>query len=500
MCLKWKIGWFVSFTHQSIGLLKLFSIIIFLKKVLLLKRFKILFLLLLLSVELFSNSLPYDLAQKVSAIPLDESTYSIHIQPIDSTTPIASWNSHVQRVPASVIKLLTTYSALLSLGYDYRWETKFYHTGRISNGLLRGNLIVEASGDPTLETEDLEEIVQNLKQAGIKRIVGNIIIDRSIFKVPTKNSSGFDKNRHSPYNAMPDALMFNERKSNICVSFKGKRAKIEKDVPDLSYKVVNKLRLVNGSCRGSRAWPKVRITNSTLTFSGKISRHCSQRKVCKVLTKPYLSFYYALKDSMKKAGISFRGKLKLQNRSPQAKYLFSHYSKSLEEIISIVTKKSNNVYARQILLTLGAELYGKGATPYKGRIAVSQILNRYNILEAGTTFVENGSGLSRISKVTAQSLANLLIHASKHYGQRWMNTLSIAGIDGTIRRRFKHSTVYGRAWMKTGTIKRVANIAGYVEGRTGQRYVVVVLVNSKFSAKYGRKLANTVIEWVADTQ
>jgi len=115
MCLKWKIGWFVSFTYQNIALLKLFSIII-LKKVLLLKRLKILFLLLLLSVKLFSNALPSDLAQKVSAIPLNESTYSIHIQPVDSITPIVSLNSHVQRVPASVIKLLTTYSSLLSLG------------------------------------------------------------------------------------------------------------------------------------------------------------------------------------------------------------------------------------------------------------------------------------------------------------------------------------------------------------------------------------------------
>ena len=464
------------------------------------KRFNILFLLLFFTVEIFAVFIPDDLEERISTIPLDRSTYSIYIQPVDSETPLVSWNSQVERTPASVIKLLTIYSSLLSLGYDYRWETKFYHTGRIKNGVLRGNLIVKASGDPTLETENLTDIVAQLKRVGIRRIIGNIVIDRSIFKVSSKNNSGFDKNRYSAYNAMPDALMFNERKSNICVSFKGKRAKVKKDVPDLSYKVVNKVRLVNGSCRGKRAWPKVRINNSTLTFSGKVSRRCRERQICKVLTKPYLSFYYAFKDSMKKGKISFRGKLKLQTRPQHSKYLFSHYSKRLEDVISIVAKKSNNLYARQLMLTLGAELYGKGATPYKGRIAISQILNRYNILEQGTTFVDNGSGLSRVSKVTAKSLSNLLMHGAKHYGQRWMDTLSVAGIDGTIKKRFRNSTVFGRAWMKTGTIKNVANIAGYVEGVTGHRYVVVVLVNSKFSAKYGRKLANTVIEWVADTQ
>ena len=96
--------------------------------------------------------------------------------------------------------------------------------------------------------------------------------------------------------------------------------------------------------------------------------------------------------------------------------------------------------------------------------------------------------------------SNLLKHGAQYYGQRWMNTLSIAGIDGTIKKRFINSSVFGRAWMKTGTIKGVANIAGYVEGISGERYVVVVLVNDKHSARYGKRLANKVIEWVADTQ
>jgi D-alanyl-D-alanine carboxypeptidase/D-alanyl-D-alanine-endopeptidase (penicillin-binding protein 4) len=203
---------------------------------------------------------------------------------------------------------------------------------------------------------------------------------------------------------------------------------------------------------------------------------------------------------MKERGIKVKGKFKLQNRPKKSQYLFSHYSRSLEEIISTVSKKSNNLYARQVLLTLGAKVYGAPGTPYRGRKAIEKILGRYNILEKGTTFIDNGSGLSRVSKLTAQSLANLLKHSAENYGQRWMDTLSIAGIDGTIKRRFANSTVFGRAWMKTGTIKGVANIAGYVEGASGRRYVVVVLVNDKMSTKYGRKLANMVIEWVADTQ
>ena len=464
------------------------------------KKIKFTIFLLFIWSRAFADFIPFDLEQRISTLPLNKNSYSIEVRPVGSPTSLVNWRTHTKRVPASVIKVLTTYSALLSLGYDYRWETKFYHTGKISKGTLKGDFIVKASGDPSLESEDLNDIIDQLRSLGIRRITGNIVIDRTLFKVSSRNNSGFDKNRYSPYNAMPDAMMFNERTSSVCVSFKGRKAKISKKSPDMSYKVVNKLRLVNGSCRGKRAWPRVTVSKKSMIFSGKVSRRCGNRTICKVLTKPHLSFYYALKDKMKKNGVKFRGKLKLRRTPKNSKYLYSHYSKRLEEIISTVAKKSNNLYARQIMLTLGAKVYGKPATLTKGRNAIERILNRYGILEKGKTFIENGSGLSRISKITAHSLSNLLNHAMQHYGQRWAETLSIAGIDGTIKRRFSQSSVFGRAWMKTGTIKNVANISGYVDGASGQRYVVVVLVNNKFSAKYGRTLANKVIEWVVETQ
>jgi D-alanyl-D-alanine carboxypeptidase/D-alanyl-D-alanine-endopeptidase (penicillin-binding protein 4) len=465
---------------------------------------RIVFYLFLFSLYLFGREgLPLSLKEVIASSPLPQKNYSIYIQKVDDSTPLVAWNGDVKRVPASVIKVLTTYSALLGLGYDYRWETKFFHTGYIRKGILRGDLIIKASGDPTLKTADLDDIVQRLRRAGIRRILGNIIIDRTLFKVPNKNSSGFDKNLYSPYNAMPDALMFNERKSTLCVTSTGKHVKIRRDIPDWSYKVVNKMRPVNGSCRRGRSWPKVSIkergSQSIITLSGRLSRRCGKRTICKVVTKPYKSFYYALKDEMKKKGIKFKGKMKLRPTPRKAKYLFSHYSPRLEEVISTIAKKSNNLMARQLLLTLGAKYYTLPSTTFKGRKAIEKILSRYHILEPHSTFVANGSGLSRKSRITAHSLANLLIHAERHYGARWRETLSIAGIDGTIRKRFRYSSVYGRAWMKTGTIKHVANIAGYVEGASGELYVVVVLVNDRRSAGYGRRLANSVIEWVADT-
>jgi D-alanyl-D-alanine carboxypeptidase/D-alanyl-D-alanine-endopeptidase (penicillin-binding protein 4) len=452
----------------------------------------------------FADFIPDDLAHKISDIPMSQANYSIHVQAINADTPMVSWNTHVTRSPASVIKLLTTYASVLKLGFDYRWETKFLHTGSLKNGTLYGDLYVKASGDPTLETEDMYDIVSQISAVGIRKITGNIIIDRTLFNVENKNNSGFDKNVHSPYNAMPDAIMFNKRKSTICIIPTSQRAKVEKDVPDESYNVINNLRMVNGSCKGGRAWPKVSIkTNaserSTVFLTGDLSKRCGKREVCKVISMPHRAFYYALKNSLSNSGISFLGTLKLRKVPFDAKYLFSHYSDSLESVISTVAKKSDNLVARQVMLTMGAVTYGEGSTLYKSRKAIETTLNQYHILEQGTTHIDNGSGLSRTSTLTAKSLANLLDHAYKNYGHRWMNTLAIAGIDGTIKYRFRNSSIFGRAWMKTGTIRGVKNIAGYVEGASGQYYVVVVLVNDKFSAKYGAVLGNRVIEWVGSS-
>ncbi len=465
---------------------------------------KIFFTIFIFISSSFAVTIPDDLAQEISTIPIDKQNYSIYIQSVDSNYPIASWQTYVVRKPASVIKLLTTYSAVLNLGFDYRWETKFYYTGKIRQGILRGDLYVKASGDSTLSTKDLDDIVAQVREKGIRKIQGNIVIDRTLFKVSSRNNSGFDKNIYSPYNAMPDAIMFNKRKSTFCITPDSKRAKIVKDVPDGSYKIVNKLRIVGGSCRRGRSWPRVHIktdssSRSTVFLSGKLSRHCGTRKICKVISMPHRAFYFALKEKLLDNGIKVTGTLKLKKVPRGAKYLFSHYSEPLESVISTIAKRSDNLMARQLFLTLGATCFAPPSTLYKSRKAVEKTLKKYHILE-GTTHIENGSGLSRSARVTAKTLANLLNHAYKNYGQRWMNTLSIAGIDGTIHNRFKYSTVFGRAWMKTGTIKGVKNIAGYVEGVSGQRYVVVILVNDRLAHSYGYKLANRVIEWVANTQ
>jgi D-alanyl-D-alanine carboxypeptidase/D-alanyl-D-alanine-endopeptidase (penicillin-binding protein 4) len=402
------------------------------------------------------------------------------------------------RQPASVMKVLTLYAALLELGYDHRWKTAFYYTGRINRGVLEGDLIIKGYGDPTLSAEDIPEIVSVLKQKGIRKITGHIVIDRSYFHVGTANSSHFDEYVYSPYNAMPDAMMFNERVSTVCID--PKAHVLFKKGADASYEVIDQTLKVNKACRGRYAWPTVKIIPDTarpkVLLKGKLSQRCGERRICKVLTKPYLSFYYALKEGMKKAGIQAPGSMRLAKLPGDAKALYVHYSRPLEEILAKTAKESNNLYARHLLLYLGAKRYGAPATLTKGRAAVREILREHGTLGSRTPKIDNGSGLSRSARLDAKTLARVLDHAYTHEGRRWMQLLSIAGVDGTIKKRFRGTVVKNRAWMKTGTLRRVKNIAGYVENTGGRVYTVVILVNTTKGRWKAAKLQDDIITWL----
>ncbi|MEA3418373.1 MAG: D-alanyl-D-alanine carboxypeptidase/D-alanyl-D-alanine-endopeptidase [Campylobacterota bacterium] len=457
-------------------------------------------LLVILSSFLFGEVLPGFISNKINQYKFKKSELAIYIKETGKNRTIASLNIDKEMTPASVVKVYGAYAVLLELGYDYRWPTKFYYTGQLKDGIVTGDLVVKGYGDPELNTRDIPSIVSALKSKGIRKIKGNIIIDRSYFTVPKQDSSHFDKNIYSAYNAMPDAMMFNQHTSRFSIVPKNGRHQVQKSIPGESYRVSNTIKSVPGSCKGSRSWPSIKVDHSaetpTLMVSGKLSKHCKKRTHIYIVTKPYKEFYAALIQEMKRSGIAFSGQMKVRKVPAGAKKVYTHYSPSLEKIISTTSKKSNNLFARHLLLTLGAKIYGEPANLDKGRRAVVQILNRYRLLDTPKCHIDNGCGLSRVSKITARSMANVLDHAYKNYGTRWMKTLSIAGQDGTIKRRFRSTIVKNRAWMKTGTLKNVKNISGYVKSQSGKLYTVVIMVNSKRAKYLGAKLQNDVMKWL----
>jgi len=456
------------------------------------------FLLIVVGTLTLSAKLPSDISFFIQKDKINPNNLSILVRNRVTGDIVASLNPYTPRVPASVAKIATCYAALLEFGKDFKWPTQIYYNGTIKAGTLNGDLIVKAYGDPTLRASDVKMFAKRLRSYGIREIKGNLIVDRSFFKNSPTITSGFDKNYVSEYNAMPDALMYNDHLNRFEIHPTKSGVKIKRSYGDSSYKIVNKIKAVSGSCRGSKAWPKIKFLRRNdcvdVVLDGKLSSSCRPIIINRVLSAPYKSFYYSFANYLKQVGIKFNGNLILTTKPDSAKLLFTHYSKPLIKIVAKTLKKSNNLYARQIFLILGVKRYGYPATLQKSQRAIKEILGAKGVID-DNDFIVNGSGLSKQSRLKVTSAVNINDSAYRDFGDDWLHALSIAGVDGTLKKRFRNSPVKNRAFMKTGTLKRAKNIAGFVKSIKGNFYDVAIFYNGA-KIWLGKDIQDKIITWL----
>jgi len=433
-----------------------------------------------LATLLASATLPHDIENILTKSKVKKDNVAILITDINSGEVIASLNPYKEFTPASVAKLATCYAALLELGKDFRWPTQIFYRGSIKNGILNGDIIIKPYGDPSLNSYDVRRFAKKIASYGIRKITGDMIIDRSFFQNSNKISSGFDKNFVSQYNSMPDCMMINRHLNSIKINPTQKGIEVSRANNDRSFRVINNIKGVNTTCKGKNAWPSVKFLKEkdsiAVKLEGTLSKNCRPFYISKVLAPSYKSFYYIFSHFLKQNGVEFNGKLRVQKRPPESKLLFTHFSRPLSSLVSHTLKKSDNLYARHIFLLLGAKRYGEPATLQKGQMAIKDILGSRDLL-SDKDIIINGSGLSRKSRLSAITLNKILNDAYQNYNQEWLKMLSIAGVDGTLKKRFAHSIVKKKAFMKTGTLKKAKNIAGYVYGKSGNLYNTVILYN-----------------------
>ncbi|NPA28288.1 MAG: D-alanyl-D-alanine carboxypeptidase/D-alanyl-D-alanine-endopeptidase [Epsilonproteobacteria bacterium] len=448
--------------------------------------------------SLLNATLPQAIKDFIYKDKIKTSNIAILINNEESGESIATLNERVSFNPASVAKVATSYAALLELGKNFRWPTQVYYSGKVKRGVLEGDLIIKAYGDPTLTSRNLRQFAKRLASYGIKEIKGDMIIDRSFFHTSNQISSGFDKNFVSKYNAMPDAMMLNEHLNAIKIVPKPNKIEAYRVGGDKSFKLINNMKAVAGSCKGNRAWPKMRFikepSSVTIVLEGGVSSKCKPFAISKVLSRSYMSFYYILKNYLNKEGIKFDGGVRLEETPEDAKLFFTHYSRPLINIVAKTLKESNNLYARHLFLLIGAHRYGAPATLSKGQLALKEILGERGLIE-GEFLIVNGSGLSRKARVNAVTIAKINKDAYQTFGYDWLKSLSIAGVDGTLKRRFKNSVAKNKAFMKTGTLKKAKNIAGFVEGKNGVLYNVVIFYNGA-RIWLGKDLQDKIINWL----
>jgi len=435
--------------------------------------------------------LPPIVKQALSTGGVTERGMSVYVKNVNSPKPALAYQENTPRNPASVMKLLTTYSALGVLGPNYRWPVEIYTMGNVSGGVLHGDLIFKGYGYPEFGEQDLRRILQAVRNRGIRHIKGSLVFDNSAFRLPYKHPGSFDGKPTASYNAQPDALLFKERQGCFVVSGGAGKPKVSCPESSRIVTVRNNLNMVNGPCRGR---PKMRAMPQgggkiVVEFFGDYSVNFGKQRMFNVGL-----FATTWKIWTTQMGGSIGGGFIQGRTPPAAKLVHTHRSKPLREILPTINKESNNVMARQLLLSMSVKENGVGTIAGGVKVMRNWLASRG--LHFPELRVENGSGLSRHSRVSAKNIGKLLDDAfHSPYRNEFMRSLAVIGVDGTLKRRMHKTEVRGRGNFKTGTLRDVRGIAGYVRASNGQTYVVSVLHNDPKARSRARKAHDEVIRW-----
>lgn len=440
------------------------------------------------SAAIAQDALPTSVSQVLAHYGIPRENYSVWVRDIREEEPLLSHRADIPRPPASVIKVLTGWLVLEGLGAEYRWITRVYLGGELHNGVLNGPLVIEGRGDPRLVVERVWLLQQMLRQKGLRRIDGPLVLDDRWLPADDSPVAGFEADRHRSFSASPYALLMNFQAIRIIVEpdHALDRVHARLDPPLSGLELVNRLQLGSGRCGGFQRGVGVRITgegDSRVELDGTYSRRCKSYSISRrALSGP--AYAYGLFEAFwREGGGQLSGGYRLGSAADGAQPWLELKSEFASQAVRFMNKHSNNVMARQLLLTLGAEMFGPPATLEKARRAAGEVLRRQG-LDLPSLVLDNGSGLSRISRVSAADLGRLLVHAGR--GPRFpelVASLPIAGRDGTLTKTYRKSPFSGRAHIKTGSLNGASAIAGYVLAESGRRLAVVALLEHPLAAK-----------------
>jgi len=427
---------------------------------------------------------------------------SVYVRDANTNEVVLGINDNQPRSPASVIKVLTTYVALDSLGPSYTWKTRAFSNGAMANGVLNGDLFVVGGGDPYMTSEHWWRFVQGLREAGLAKITGDFVIDPSHFAPAEGNRADFDSQPFRSYNVLPDALMVNFQTSRFTLIASEQRARPLILVNPLPYNLdlQNQVRLTSGKCYTSGVTfttPDPIDKPNTVVVGGVLPSSCGSFTIGRaIMTAPDYA-YGTFRTLWTQSGGAIDGEMRMETLPASAKPLYQHDSLALSEIIRLVNKYSNNVMARHLMLTLGVEKFGAPATVEGGRNAIRLWLQNRGITMPGFV-IDNGSGLSRAERVTARGLGEMLDMAwHSPFMPEFAASLPLSATDGTLRNRFKSPGMQGRIRLKTGHLDNVSALAGFVNAASGKTYVVVIIVNHPGAqGGSGEAVHAELIRWV----
>lgn len=454
-----------------------------------------------LPLQLDAQELPGKISNLLSKYGIPQSAVSLDIHEAESGQQILSMNSDIPRNPASVIKLVTTLTALEILGPDHQWKTKYWVNGNIKGGTINGDLVLQGGGDPFLTVDRFWHHVLSIRQRGIHTISGSLVIDNSLFDLVGHDRGEFDGQSTRLYNVGPDAALVNFSATRFIIYPIAGRIAVFADPPLADLVVENNIKAQSGKCinkNGGWTYGLSKAGEKVIArFSGNYRSRCGQHSIARSLVSNHEYTYRLFRQLWINTGGTFNGGYRIARTPQNALPVISYPSEPLADVITGINKYSNNVMSRQLMLTLDAQEEGRPATIEGGRVAIQTWLTE-NINAMPKLFIDNGSGLSRNSKITTGNLSEILHYAWRsNFRPEFLSSLPLAALDGTMRKRLHDSALEGRARIKTGLISGVRSMAGFVNAHNNKRYSVAMMIESSAVNYWNRNvIQDAVLEWV----
>jgi D-alanyl-D-alanine carboxypeptidase/D-alanyl-D-alanine-endopeptidase (penicillin-binding protein 4) len=430
-----------------------------------------------------------------------EADVSVVVRDVATGESLVDVYSAVPRPPASTMKLLPTWAALDLLGPAYTWKTRVWADAPIERGVLKGNLYLQGGGDPLLTIERWWRLVADLRQKGLRAIDGDIVVDQSRFVAADERPEDFDGRSWRTYNVLPDAMLVNWQSSEFTIRPADDGDGIEIRVQPFPEGLVveNRVVLAQGRCvgRDRRVGYTISPTDpGRVVVSGRLAKTCPPQTQRLAIMEPAQYAFGTFVTLWREQGGEFRGGWLRAPTPPTARLLLTHESQPLADIVRVTNKFSSNMMARSLVLAIAAERHGLPASTAAGEAAIHEWLAGRN-LAFPELVIGNGSGLSREARMSADSMARLLAAAWRsRFAPEFLASLALGGLDGTLEKRFANVQDPSRIRMKTGTLRDVSTIAGYVTGASGRTLAVVVFIHHPgVQNGGGEAIQAAVIEW-----
>ena len=451
-----------------------------------------------------ANDLPAPVAQALKGAGIPVAATALWVGEVDAAKPRLAVNARAALNPASTMKLVTTYAALDLLGPAYVWKTEAFANGVLNDGVLTGDLHLRGGGDPKLTYDQFGRLLRQIRARGIREIRGDLVLDRSAFAINGTDPARFDAQPMRPYNVAPDALLVNFKAVTLQLipDLANRKLIVAMEPAPANLDLINQVTLVNGNGNGCGDWKeKLRAdtfshgTTTRLVLTGVFPQSCGeQRWNIAVMDHPQFVLGVFL-QLWAELGGTLTGGVRDGTVPADARAVAVSPSPTLAEAVRDINKFSNNVMARQLFLTLGMEAGRRPASADDADAAIRSWLDARG-LGIPELVLENGSGLSRRERISAEGLGRVLQAAWRSSVMpELMASLPVTATDGTMRKRLKQNGVAGQAHIKTGSLEGVRSIAGYVLDKTGRRWIVVFFVNHAHAGA-AQPAQDALLEWV----